>query len=33
MKFKKVVQIGLISVLALVLGYIGINYIMGIEIF
>ena len=33
MKFKKEVQIGLLTVLALVLGYIGINYLKGIEIF
>ena len=33
MKFKKEAQIGLLTVLALVLGYIGINYLKGIEIF
>ena len=33
MKFKKEVQIGLLTVLALVLGYIGFNYLKGIEIF
>lgn len=33
MKLKKEVQIGLLTILALVMGYIGINFLKGIEVF
>ena len=33
MKIKKEVQIGLLAIVAVALGYIGVNFLKGIEVF
>ena len=33
MKIKKEVQIGLLAIIALVICYVGINFLKGIEVF